>query len=276
MSTVNLFPWDSKGPDPSRVYQLDINLINIPEPRVTSVFTPQSWQEFCLSLKSEGQKDPIKCYLVDSKIWLEDGLNRILGLKEIGATMILGIVKIGTAGDVQIGNIITARNRGRENPAQTADVIKDLYEVEKMPKDMICHRIGISKSWFDKLFNIAKLPQEIKDMVKYGKLSVASAYQLVILDDTIKQLEVATDAVNWGYTEQQTHDRVLELINPDVDPAQVQFTFGQGGAPQIIYPKCFGCQMDLKEHAKYSWTCNACLDLAKGFFEQYNKEQSVS
>lgn len=270
MSEHKAFPWGDKDPDAEHVYILKTEDIQIPEPRVTSVFTPDQWREFIETLKVEGQKDPIKCILVDGKVYLEDGLNRIMGLRELKVTVAKALVRKGSIGDVQIGNIITARHRGRENPAQTADVILDLVDNEGMDKDIVRARLGLSASWFTKLYKIAKLPPEIKDHIKHARLSVAAAYHLCYLEKDVDRIAVANDAVMWHYTEEQTKDRVITLLNPDVPTDDVAFTYGPGGQPNPVYPHCAGCDVELKENATYVWLCPGCRDASKAFFAQYN------
>lgn len=249
------WPWSPGEPDPNMVYALNIADVNIPEPRVTSVFTPDQKEEFLNSLRVEGQKVPAEMLFVQDKIWLADGLNRILGLQDIGIAIIKAHVKVGTAADVQIANITTARNRGRENPAQTALVIRDLIDNEGAQPDTIRARLGMSKSWFNRLYKVAKLPPEVLDLVKYGHLSIAVAYQLTILPTAAAQIELSNQAANWHYTEQQAHDAVVVAMSPDTTPADTKFNFGPGGQPEIKFPQCVICNVELKEDARYVWIC---------------------
>lgn len=276
LSEPSIFPWDTEKPNPDTVYMLSIDRIQIPEPRVTSVFTPQQQEEFLDSLKTEGQKLPIELILVKGQLWLADGLNRILGLKELGVKEIKALVKSGTESDVQIANIITARHRGKENPAQTAEVIHDLIENVGMPREIVCKRLGMSKSWMEKLYKISKLPPEVKDHIKYGRLSVASAVHLTMVDNTAELLLIADQAVTWGYNEEQTKLRVWDAINPDKPPENAGFTFAAGGAPQPLYPRCLVCNNELKGESKFIWLCSSDLELIKNFVVNYNSEPPSS
>jgi ParB-like chromosome segregation protein Spo0J len=61
---------------------------------------------------------------VNGQLYLIDGLHRIEAAKQLGIQKIKAIVREGDETMLAIENIISARQRGRENKAQTAKVVK--------------------------------------------------------------------------------------------------------------------------------------------------------
>src|SRR5690348_11711351 len=220
-----VFPWGIGDPDDNTIYQLPIDKVLVPDLRVTSTFTPEQQEELIESIKSEGQKMPIECVWVNQQCILADGLNRILAMRHLGIPMVLARVKKGTMRDVQINNIITARHRGRENPAQTAEVITDLLNNEHMEVDDVKRKLGLTDTTFRRLLAISSLPGEVKDMIKHNRLGVMSAFHISQLEDPASQLEVAELASKWGYTEAMVKERVIELLNPSLHQETAHYIF---------------------------------------------------
>lgn len=229
------------------MYLIDISKIGMPEIRVTSTFSPEQTVELIESLKSEGQKDPVKLLWIDNSLVLADGLNRILGLKSLGVDSVKALIVTGSIRDAQIANIITARHRGKENPAQTAEVIADLVDKEHMPESEVISRLGLTKSTFRRLLAIARLPDEVKDHIKYGRLGVGSAYHISQIGNAAAQIDLATKGVTYGYTEDVYKAAVTQILNPDDGPKQQAYVFeptGQFNRPEIHCMSCDGVLTD--------------------------------
>lgn len=262
-------PFEGGNPDPNTVYLIPIDRISIPSLRVTSTFDEMQTTELIESLKTEGQRDPVKCVWSNGQIVLSDGFNRIMGLKALGVQVVKALIKIGSLVDVQIENIITARHRGKENPAQTAEVIRDLLENEHQSKDEIKTRLGLSDSTFRKLYLISGLPNECKDLVKWGKLGVGAAYHIAQLSDAAAAITLANQAVSWGYTEEQVKIAVSQILNPSYDSSKAPVVFDTDGRPKIVYPMCMGCNLELQSIVYPINCCADCFEAVKAFFAQF-------
>lgn len=262
-------PFGSEGPDPNTVYLIPIDLIGVPSLRVTSTFDEDQTAELIESLKTEGQRDPVKCVWFEGKIILSDGFNRIAGLAALDVKVVKALIRPGKPSDCQIENIITARHRGKENPAQTAEVIKDLIENEHLDKHEVKARLGLSDGAFRTLYAISGLPQEVKDLIKYGKLGVGAAFHIAQLSEVMQQITLANQAVNWGYTVDQVKAAVIQLLNPDFDKAKSPVVFDPDGKPNIVFPKCTGCAVELQAIIYPLNCCADCYQAAKDFFSAY-------
>lgn len=247
------FPPD--GPDPNTVYLIDISDISLPDLRVTSTFTPEQTEELTESLRTEGQKDPVKLVWAGGNLVLADGLNRIMALQSLQIPKVKALIALGNIKDVQIANVITARHRGKENPGQTADVIRDLVDGESMDPKEVMRRLGLAPTTFKRLYAISKLPAEIKDHVKYGRIGVGAAFHLAQLSDPMKAVLIATQGVQWGYTEEQYRAAVIHELNPDTAEQTTTYTFDGQGRPQPVYPKCVMCGQDLIAYAEFVYLC---------------------
>jgi len=263
------YPWGEGTPDPTQVYLIDISLIGVPDLRVTSTFNPEQFAELLSSIKTEGQKDPVKLVWVNSGLVLSDGLNRIVALKQLSVGVVKALISPGTMADVQINNVITARHRGKENPGQTAEVIRDLIDNEKLDKHECQQRLGLTDTTFRRLYAISKLPPEVKDHLKYARLGVGAAYHLSQLQDAGQAILLASQAVAWGYSEDQVKAAVVQILNPDVDTSTQSYVFESNGRPTVVYPKCSGCGLELQSFVVPMNCCQECHDAITEFFKAY-------
>ena len=251
-----VLPWpQNEQPDPNTVYLIDIDDIGLPDLRVTSTFTPEQTEELRDSILTEGQKDPVKLIWSDNRLVLADGFNRISALRFHQIPKVKALISIGTIKDVQIANIITARTRGKENPAQTAEVIRDLHDNEKMSDKEIMRRLGLSPATYNRLYAISGLPQEVKDYVKHGRLGVGAAALLAQIPDPMKIVLIAQQGTAWAYTEEQYKAAIAQELAPQDEAVTTKYTFDNVGKPRPVYPKCSLCNCELQAYAEVVYLC---------------------
>jgi len=272
MSTPSQWPWGEGTPDASVVYQLPLDLIGVPDLRVTSTFSPDQLEELKNSLLSEGQKLPVELVWCDSRLVLSDGLNRLVAMRQLGITTVKALVKMGTMKDVQIANVITARHRGKENPAQTAEVLRDLIENEHMNDKEVKLKLGLADTTFKRLLAISRLAPEIKDHLKYGRLGVMAAFHIAQIENSVDAIALATQAVSWHYTEDQVKARVIQLLNPDIDAKPGGYVFEPTGRPQVVLPRCAMCLAEVSTAMFPVAHCENCAE-AYARFRTYYQEQ---
>ena len=192
----------------------------------------------------------------------------------MGVDVVKALIVQGSLRDVQIANVITARHRGRENPAQTAEVLRDLVDNEKMTKVEIQSRLGLSDGSYRRLYAISRLPDEVKDHVKYARLGVGAAYHIAQLGDPVVQITLATQAVEWKYSEEQVKAAVIQLLDPERSLSSVQYVFEPSGRPKPVYPHCQGCGAELQAFVEIVQACPDCKEAIVQFLQAYHTEQA--
>jgi ParB/RepB/Spo0J family partition protein len=258
--------------DPNRVVMVPLNEIQVPKERVTSVWEPEIEKEFEESVKTKGILEPLRILDVDGELWLTDGLHRLLKAEQLHIATVPALIKKGTVDDLLIENLIVNRQRGRSNPAQEAEVLAYLVEQRNFPLELASRQMGLSIEWARKLMKIARLPEQIKDYLKAGKIPVTGAIYLVDLENPLEQISVARDAALYEYTAYQVKARVGQLLNPDKEPEQGDYAFTKNGAPQKIPLRCRFCAAILPDVGKqYIWVCGECEQLAASLISDYQK-----
>ena len=246
--------------------------ISVPRERVTAVFDAELEVEFLESVKSKGILTPLSLMDVDGELWLIDGLHRLQAAEKLGILEVKALVHKGTVEELLIENLISIRQRGKSNPAQEADVLAYLVQNRKYPVETAAKNMGLSLDWAKKLLKISRLPEEVKDLLKMGKIPVTGAFYLADLPTPQDMVNVAKDAASYGYTAYQIKARVGFLLNPDKEPEQGEYTFANNGTPQRIPLRCRFCMGELPDVGKqYIWVCSECEQLAAELIGDYRK-----
>lgn len=254
----------------TQIRMVDINLINVPRERVTSVWTPELQQEFIQSIQAKGILKPLDLIDINGAFWLTDGLHRILAAEKLGIPKVPCHIKKGSLEDLLIENIIMNRQRGKSNPAQEAETLAYLVNNRRFPLENAAKQMGFSLPWARKLLKLATLPEETKDLLKHGKIPVTGAFYIVDLPTPQEQLSVARDAALYNYSAYQVKTRVGNLLNPDVTPAEGSYTFNSKGKPNKIPIRCRFCGDELPDVGKqYIWVCRDCESLAADLIKRY-------
>ena len=252
------------------IIQLTIEQIEVPEDRITSIYEPDKLEELKNSIKEHGILQPLQVALTDGHYILEDGLNRLLAAKEVGILEVPALVHPATERDILLRNLLYSRAKGRSNPAQEAKVVKSLQDEHSLPVTKIAELTGISEAKIRDLLEIATLQPEVLAMVESGSLRQGAAVQIAKIKDASAQVQVARDTVGWHYTEQQTRDRVQQLLMPQVDPAPGGTAFTPAGEPHKLAIQCEFCARDLVEGEGVKWICGECLRLSRQLLSAYN------
>lgn len=258
--------------DPSVSYAVPVGLINVPKERVTAVYDAALEEEFFNSVESQGVKDDVQLWLIEGGLWLDDGLHRILAAEKLGFSSVPAKIQKGSVADLLMSNIVHARQRGRSNPAQESDVLAKLVNDMHFPMSTAAAKMGLSPDWARKLLKVSRLPLQIKDLLKDGRLPVTGAFYIADLPNAHSQLKVASNAATWGYSVEQIKAAVSQELNPDVEPQEGEYKIEPTGRPTRIPLRCHFCRRELPGHGKqYVWCCDECEKLAADMLNTYYK-----
>lgn len=254
-----------------KIVQIPIDRITVPRERVTSVWDPSIEEEFQESIRAKGILEPITIMDIAGELYLVDGLHRIQAAERLGISQVPAIIKAGEIQDLLLENIIRNRQRGKSNPAQEAEVLAFLVEKRAFSLSMAAKQLGMSESWAQKLLKISRLPEQVKDRLKHGKIPVTGAAFIADLPRPEDQVGVARDAEFYNYTAEQIKARVYQLLNPDVEPEAGEIAFTEKGEVMRIPLTCHFCGKVLETSESYVWTCKECYTLARDTIEYYHK-----
>ena len=174
-------------------------------------FDPEALQELADSIKEHGVFQPI---IVKKSI---KGYEIIAGERRVKASILAGLDKVPAIirnfSDQDMMEIALLENLQRENlnALEEALAYKKLLDELSLTQEALAKRLGKSRSHITNMLGLLTLPEEVKDKIMAGKISMGHARVLSKIEDqsTIKDLanKIVVDGLSVRATE--------ELANSD-------------------------------------------------------------
>ncbi|WP_168123267.1 ParB/RepB/Spo0J family partition protein [Paenibacillus sp. HB172176] len=251
--------------DDDKVIEITLNQLrpNPYQPRKT--FDEDSIKELAESIKQHGIIQPIIVRSVLKGFEIIAGERRFRASQYCGNATIPAVVRNFT--DQQVMEIALIENLQREdlNAIEVAIAYQSLMDKFKLTQEELSLKVGKSRSHIANFVRLLSLPEEIKDNVSRGTLSMGHARALVAIKDakTQKQLAEATVASEWSVRELE--DAVQRL---DVKPNEVQKTPKQKKRDPYID----SLEESLRERFKTTVKIKQQKDKGKIELQYYNKQ----
>ena len=177
--------------------------VNPYQPRKT--FNEESLKELAESIKEHGVIQPI---IVKKSI---KGYEIVAGERRYRASILAGketipaIIKDFTDNEMMEIAVLENLQRGNLNVIEEAEAYHSLMNNLNLTQEQVAQRVGKSRSHITNLLGLLKLPEEVKEMVKENKISMAHARTLSKLEDPEKIKELASKVIN-----EKMNVRILE------------------------------------------------------------------
>ena len=158
-------------------------------------FDPTALQELADSIKEHGVFQPI---IVKKSI---KGYEIIAGERRVKASELAGLEKVPAIirnfSDQDMMEIALLENLQRENlnALEEALAYKKLLEELSLTQEALAKRLGKSRSHITNMLGILTLPEEVKDKIMSGKISMGHARVLSKIDNPEKVKELADKIV---------------------------------------------------------------------------------
>lgn len=118
------------------------------------------------------------------------------GLKEVP------VVVREVTNDQQLLEMALVENvqRADLNPIEEAEAYRTLGESFELSQEEIATRVGKGRTTVTNALRLLRLPQEIQDYLREGRLTAGQARPLLAIPDAKKQIEIAERAIREGLT----------------------------------------------------------------------------
>lgn len=203
---------------PSLNVQEDDKVIEIPivqlranpyQPRKT--FNEESIQELAASIKEHGVIQPI---IVRSVL---KGYEIIAGERRFRASQVCGLEKIPAVvrkfSDQQVMEIALIENVQREdlNAIELAVAYQALIDQFQMTQEELSAKVGKSRSHIANFLRLLQLPEEIKQFVSRGTLSMGHARAIAGVKDDKKKKELAAVTIEKQWSVRELEETIQNL-----------------------------------------------------------------
>lgn len=172
---------------PREYFQCDIDLIQPNRFQPRRVFSKEELGELSRSIEIQGIIQPLLVRENNGSYELIAGERRLRAAKMIGLSQVPVIIKHAADSDLLEMSLIENIQREDLNAIEEADAYHSLISEFKLTQDQAAERVGKSRSAVANIIRLRQLPDQIKDSIIDGSLSMGHARALLGAKDPATQ-----------------------------------------------------------------------------------------
>jgi ParB family transcriptional regulator, chromosome partitioning protein len=192
-------------------------------------FDSQSIEELAQSIKEKGVIQPLLVRRRGDNYELIAGERRLRAANSLGLNEIPIIVREVSDQDSLELALIENIQRESLNPIEEAHAYQHLMDKFKITQEKISEVVGKSRVSITNTLRLLKLPHEIQEEMKKGRISFAHGRALLEIDDANHQRRLAQDIISKGLSV-----RELENLIKTSRPKSIKRKIGQGQREPVI------------------------------------------
>jgi ParB family chromosome partitioning protein len=192
-------------------------------------FDQQNIEELAQSIKEKGVIQPLLVKRKGDNYELIAGERRLRAAKSMGLNEIPVIVRdVSDQDSLELALIENIQREGL-NPIEEAHAFQHLIDKFQVTQDKISEVLGKARVTITNTLRLLKLPHEIQQEMKKGRISFAHGRTLLEIDDTNQQRRLAQDIIAKGLSV-----RELENLIKSVRPKAIKRNIGQGQREPLV------------------------------------------
>lgn len=205
-----------------KVIEIPLNQLRANPYQPRKSFEEDAIRELAESIREHGVVQPIIVRSVLKGYEIIAGERRFRASQYCGNTTIPAVVR--TYSDQQVMEIALIENLQRENlnAMEIAVAYQGLMDQFKLTQEELSLKVGKSRSHIANFLRLLSLPEEVKDNVSRGTLSMGHARALAGLKDIEIIKDLATQCIDHEWSVRQLEDAVGQLDRNKKQKAKVQ------------------------------------------------------
>ncbi len=197
--------------NPREYFLCDVDLIRPNRYQPRQHFSDDDLEELGNSIKAQGIIQPLLVRRIDHGYELVAGERRLRAARKVGLTKVPVVYR--DVSDAELLEMSIVENIQREdfNPIEEAEAYHRLITEFKLTQDQAAERVGKSRSAVANFLRLRNLPQQIKDSIVDGSLSMGHARALLGVDKKAAQIDIWRKVVSRGLSVRETESLVRQL-----------------------------------------------------------------
>lgn len=182
-----------------------------------SHFDPSALHSLTESIRAQGVVQPIVVMQKDDGGWaIIAGERRWRAAKEAGLRVVPVVVR-KVRDDQQLLEMALVENvqRADLDPIEEAEAYRMLADSFALSQEDIAKRVGKARTTVTNALRLLRLPAEVQDYLRDGRLTPGQARPLLALGDAEQQCAVARRALEEGLTARDLEDLTASAPNPE-------------------------------------------------------------
>jgi len=188
---------EPKPDEPVRTLPIDRLHPNRFQPRTR--FDDAAIEDLAASIRIQGVIQPLVVTAEGDGYAIIAGERRWRAARKAGLDMVPVVVR-AVADDRELLELALVENLQRSdlNPIEEAEAYAALQEKFGLSQEAVATRVGKARTTVTNALRLLRLPDEILDLLREGRLTAGQARPLLALEDTDEQIQLADRAVREG------------------------------------------------------------------------------
>ena len=203
-----------------QVLKVPLHLIDPNPYQPRRIFSPERLEELAQSLRSDGLIQPIVVRRNGSRYTLIVGERRCRAAKLAGWAELPALVQEIPADWLLEVTLIENIQREDLNPIEEALAYRRLVDDFQLKQEDIAAAVGKDRTSVANYLRLLKLPEEVRNEVASGRLSMGHARALVALAGEADQLRTARDVIARGLSVRETESLVKKIADGAAPPRE--------------------------------------------------------
>lgn len=192
-------------------------------------FDPQSIEELAQSIKEKGVIQPLLVRRRGDNYELIAGERRFRAANSLGLKEIPVIVRdVSDQDSLELALIENIQREGL-NPIEEAHAYQHLIDKFQVSQEKISQALGKARVSITNTLRLLKLPHEIQEEMKKGRISFAHGRALLEIEDANQQRKLTQDIISQGLSV-----RELENLIKSKRPRSIKRSIGQGQREPLV------------------------------------------
>ena len=201
----------AEGPSDRNYLECEIGLIQPNRYQPRSNFAPDELAQLTDSIRSQGVLQPLLVRRIDTGYELVAGERRLRAAKMAGLTRVPVVVKVVSDSDMLEMSIVENIQRENLNPMEEAQAYQRLISEFGLTQEQAAGRVGKSRSAVANFLRLLNLPDNIKDSIVEGRLSMGHARALLGADNAGQQNAAWRAIIRKGLSVRQAETLIKRL-----------------------------------------------------------------
>lgn len=209
-----LFPGESAA-EQEKVEQIHVKSIKPNPYQPRTVFSEEAIEELSNSIKEHGILQPIIVRRKGTAHEIVAGERRVRAAQLAGIDEIPAIIR--QLSDEETMEIAILENLQREDltPIEEAEAYNQLMDNLRMTQEQLAFRLGKSRSHIANHIRLLALPEQVRDLITEGTLSMGHGRTLLGLRKKAQTLPIAERVIKEGLNVRQL-EKLVQQLNGDV------------------------------------------------------------
>ena len=234
------------------LFECDIDLIEPNRYQPRSHFSPDELEQLSDSIRSQGLLQPLLVRKQEMGYELVAGERRLRAAKMAGLKSIPVLVKDVSNSEMLEMAIVENIQRENLNPIEEAEAYHRLISEFGLTQEQASTRVGKSRSAVANFLRLRQLPDQIKESITNGQLSMGHARALLGADNSAQQNAAWRAIIRKSLSVRQTEDLVKRLRSAGKTVQQKKSTTEDRHLTSVAdrLSRRFGTKVQIKRRGK--------------------------